>query len=171
MIRYGIQETDRPIESARSRGCSAEQVMGIIAYALARPGAWAAGGLRRRILNAFHGQPVADGWLPVSDAFQRQQRQPDATTATTLAEDQRQTALTRERLANRQDMARRRETQFGALLDAMSAEDLDTYAEHVLGAGSPAWKIYQRDGAAGGIVRWKLLLEFEKCQTIDLPST
>lgn len=63
LISYGVGSFEAPIEAAKARGVPPEQVIAIVDHALAHPGAWGPGAVRRRVFTALPGQSPDDGWL------------------------------------------------------------------------------------------------------------
>lgn len=86
LISYGVASYEGPIQTARERGLTPEDVIAIVEHAESLPGAWGPGAVRRRVLTALPGQEASAGWMETSGDFKRSQATPKRS-AEVAAED------------------------------------------------------------------------------------
>jgi hypothetical protein len=116
----GIQDPKPALAVAIERGCTPEFIRSLIEVYRSKPGAWDAGGLRRRIFNAFPGQDPTAHWLRERPAWLDRQR----------AERARQEAGESER---RRDAAKAEAEKLREELSHFTAEDLLAFVDSSLG--------------------------------------
>ncbi len=167
LLKFGVNDPEPAIENARQRGVTPSYVFELIAHAKSKPGAWGPGALRKRVFNAIPGEDVAALWTPENEAFTRVQRDAGAARR---GEIEKQEIRDRQREIAEEDQALQAlEDRHGPTLDAMEGPELDGLALSVFGEGTPAHRLYRRNGARSPspMIRSVLLRELKRTVAVE----
>lgn len=154
MIELGVFAPRPAIESARSAGATPEDVLAVLNWSEAKPGAWGPGAIRNRVMICRPGLDAAAGWPEPSTDYNRQ-RQADSEGENRKRSRAKQ-AGEEIRNAETKLAAVEQEQAWGPVLDQLKPDELDQLADTVLGQTGPAVVHYRRHGASG-MVRGLLL--------------
>ncbi len=155
-IAFGVADAAAAVDKARRNGCTAQDLAELLEYARVNSSRWQspAGALHHRMLNAWPGLPVNEGW-PAERTGEKQRRQSAA--AADRAADERREAERRTQADGERYAAL--EARAGASLDGMAASDRDELARRVLGRNGSVWRLYKRDGVPERSAQRRALLK------------
>ena len=154
---FGIASAGTAVDRAYNSGLSPADCLALLAFAANRPpGYWnePAAVLYHRLGNARPGAPPDQDWPNPSPKYLLQEKREREKEREQVVRQQESATEHREQTSRTNRVAIERE--FGPMLDQLSPDERDALARQRFGDG-PLWKIYQRDGAAGPLVRASLI--------------
>jgi hypothetical protein len=148
--KAGVRLSREAADSARSNGCSSDDVVNLICYWRLHPGAWDAGALYQRVTNLAPGQDCSELWPEPAPRFVAEKHREQSSKSHVDAAAQRKAA----ELAKAADDKRHAENEakFGPLVDEMQPVEIRELIRRLFPTNTEFMlKRYQGNGVTGVI--------------------